>query len=191
MTLLKLAMMGSPVADSGLRFGLDRATDRPEVPHGLRRGQNAHDPRAEIEHSTAARAASAGRSSRRGPAGRGLLVAGRGRRDGRRRGRRRDHPARRSPNAPPRSQAGGSALLDRLRLDGFHLGLVEVVGVGDQHAQDLFAQLHVALDRRDGRRRGGEVGDDVHAALLLLHLVGELPLVPLLDDEDLRRRASR
>src|SRR5260370_19822247 len=38
---------------------------------------------------------------------------------------------------------------DRLRLDGVHLRLVEMIGAGDQHAQHVVAELYVALDGDD------------------------------------------
>jgi hypothetical protein len=75
--------------------------------------------------------------------------------------------------------------LDRLGLDRLHLLLVQVAGVGDHHPQDVVVQLHVPLDLGDGGAGRLEVGEDVRAALLPLDLVGELPLVPALEHEDL------
>src|SRR5438874_2178816 len=40
--------------------------------------------------------------------------------------------------------------LNRLGLDGFHLVNVEMIGLEHEHAQDFFAELHVALDGRPG-----------------------------------------
>src|SRR5258706_15736180 len=73
---------------------------------------------------------------------------------------------------------------DRLGLDGVHFGFVQVIGAGDQHAQDFIAELHVALDSGDRAARGLEEGDDVRSALLALDLVGQLALIPLLDHDD-------
>ena len=82
-------------------------------------------------------------------------------------------------------EAGALFANDRLRFDGVHFRLVEMVRAGDEHAEELIAELHVALECGDGRARSFEEGHDVGAALLALDLVGELALVPLLDDEDL------
>src|SRR5438552_11841933 len=41
---------------------------------------------------------------------------------------------------------------DRLRLDGGHLILVQMRRIGHHHAQDIFAKIDIALDRR--HRRG-------------------------------------
>src|SRR5437016_5864032 len=48
-----------------------------------------------------------------------------------------------------------------LRLHGRHLLLIEVIRRGYHHPQDLIREVHIALDRRNGRSRRGEVADDV------------------------------
>src|SRR5688572_12376281 len=66
------------------------------------------------------------------------------------------------PAAVPAAVAEAALLagLDRLRLDGVHLRFVEVIGLGDQHAEHVLAEVDLALDRRDGGAGRAEVRDD-------------------------------
>ena len=60
-----------------------------------------------------------------------------------------------------------------------------MIGLEHEDAQDLFAELHVALDAGDGRTGRGEKGDHVGSALLAADFIGQFALVPLFDHHDL------
>jgi hypothetical protein len=60
-----------------------------------------------------------------------------------------------------------------------------MVGLEHQHAKNLFAELHVALDCAHRRARRVEEADDVGAALLAAQLIRQLSLIPLLNHQDL------
>src|SRR6266568_5448247 len=77
------------------------------------------------------------------------------------------------------------AHLDGLGFDGFHFVDVEMIGLEHQHAQDFFAELHIALDGGDGRAGRREKADDVGASLLAADFIGQFALIPLLDHHDL------
>src|SRR4051812_32243048 len=77
----------------------------------------------------------------------------------------------------PRGAVPGVALLarlDRLRLDRFHLLLVEMIGLSDHHAQEPLVELYVTLDRGGGFPGGGGESDEGRAPPLPLYPLGGL-----------------
>ncbi len=59
-----------------------------------------------------------------------------------------------------------------------------MIRLGDEDANDLIAQIHVALDRRNGSAGAFVITKDKESAFLPADFVRQFALVPFFEDED-------